>query len=184
MKKKYKVKYDKKLKETRVNYIGLNEPEAFRSEYIKDYMNRYESCILSINTNIIDKEVDTTTYIKEVENVMMAIGAPCEVVPTPNSRDRKVLGITMGKQKDKAFLLLAEIETSKFLEYYEQLFKKIDYMVGFGLTGSFEELVKQYQYEYDKYLIDSDEFEYVLYDSYVIKSLRTTFPDFPDIEAK
>lgn len=184
MKKKYKVKHDKKAKETRVNYIGLNDPESFRSTYIKTYMERYDKCVLSINTNIIDKEIDPAAYIKDVENVMMAISAPCEVIPTPNSRDRKVMGITMGKQKGKAFLLLAEMDTSKFLEYYDQLFKKIDYMVGFGLTEPFEEVVKVFRYEYDKYLIDHDGFEHTLYDSYVIKSLRTSFEDFPDVDAK
>lgn len=184
MKKKYKVKYDKKAKETRVNYIGLNDPESFRATYIKTYMERYDKCVLSINTNIIEKEIDPSTYIKDVENVMMAIGAPCEVIPTPNTRDRKVMGITMGKQKSRAFLLLAEIETKHFLEYYDELFKKMDFMVGFGRIEEFEAIVQEFRYEYDKYLIDHEGFEHTLYDSYVIRSLRTTFSDFPEVEAR
>lgn len=182
MKIRYKAKYYKKDKETRVNYINMGDPTEFRKTYIKYYLHQYERCVLAINTNIIDEAVSTQDYIKKVESAFKEKNITYKIQLIPNTGERKLLGIPVGTKKDKAYMVLADMTTQEFEMLFDQLLEKVDYMIGFNMDQSFEELVHEFENDYDLFLISHPAFEHTLYDSYLIRSVRTTFKTFPEIE--
>ncbi|MDA3847311.1 MAG: hypothetical protein PF505_12340, partial [Vallitaleaceae bacterium] len=62
------------------------------------------------------------------------------------------------------------------------ILKRSDYMIGLKLDQTFEALVQDFQKGYEEYLYEVKGFERVLYDSVLIKSVRTNFDYFPEVD--
>jgi len=183
MKHRYKVKFDSQLKETKVTYYNVRDIHKFRLAYVKAYLETYDECIISINTNLIQKTIDTVAFSKLCETYFKAQNYEYSIFPIPSTRDKKIFGFKIGTEQEKAFVILLKLPTAEFTEeFYDQILESCDYMMGLKLDRTFDALVQEFQKGYEAYLYQVEGFEKVLYDSVLIKAVRTNFDYFPEVD--
>lgn len=182
MRKGYKVKYDKKLKENKVAYYNVSDKEGFRKAYLSELIGNQQEVFIALNTNLMDQSVDVISYCREIEQFLSQANQAFRVFPVPNTREKKMFGIKVGTDKGKAFLVLAKVSGAFLLgAFFEAFIEKADIMIGIETDQSFETLVHDFQSGYEEHLYDVESFKFVIYDSILIESIRTNFPDFPDV---
>ncbi len=171
---KYKFVRDKKNGETRIDYYKVNDKNAFRLDTLKKLLT-LEPLILSIDTNLVQSSEKHKDIAQGYEIRLKESNLRYEVIPIPNTKEKKVLGIPMKTSEERAFNILISMQAQDITkDFFDQYLLNSDVLIGIGPKKSFEEICKDLQMGYMTTFFDRDYFEFTLYDSSFICSMRIT----------
>lgn len=172
---KYKFIRDKKSGETRIDYYKVAERDVFRYETLKRLINN-EDIVISIDTNLMKSQESHQNIAMAFEEKLKADHIQYEVFPITNTREKKILGIPMMKSSgEKAFSILINLNGQDIKkDFFDKYFLSTDVLIGIQPKKSFEEICKDVQKGYMTSFFDKSYFEWVLYDSDYISSIRIT----------
>lgn len=172
--KKYKVLWNKKVNEVRIEYFKVEDKTPFRYKILKDLLANDE-LVLWIDTNLNSGKEQAIQYVKRMETYLAQHHIALEIVPVQSTKDKKIFGIPIKKSDERAFVLLFPIKGEDLTEeFFEMFLAEGDVMFGIRPKVTYEEIVKDVKQGFIKGCFEKDYFEDALYDSVLISAMRTT----------
>ena len=185
---KCKVISDKKTGETRIDYYKIKDKRSFRYDLLKKVLYDQQLFIV-IDTNLLAEKGRNIDKAKYFEGYFIENKIPYEIIPTENTQHKKIMGFSLKKEVESAYLILFQISVEDYTEdFFEKYLDKCDALYGINPNRSFDEICKDRQRGYITDFFPSEDFEYTLYDSNFIGSMRMRkglyTPDLLNLEGK
>lgn len=169
---KYKFVRDKKSGETRIDYYKVIDKETFRFETLKRLLTE-EDLILSLDTNLVKSNDKQRDIAMGLENHLKEDNFLYQVLAIPNTKEKKIFGIPMKSGEENAYNILVSLSAQDITkDFFDQYIKGNDVLMGIQPKKSFEEIYQDLQKGYMTSFFNKAYFEYTLYDSIFISSLR------------
>jgi hypothetical protein len=163
MKSKVKIKKDKKLDRTVIDFFKLNNKnkEDFRFN-ILDTLIKGQQLFVMINTNLccsIDNSVPMNN-IKIIEKYIVDRGYDNIIIPIENTNRKSVFGIRLGDNKNSSYKLGFIVPSDNFnRDLFDKLFNIYDVEIGIGLVKSKEETLEDFRKGYLDKLFNNEYLE-------------------------
>jgi hypothetical protein len=165
MKNKVKVKKDKKLGRTNIDYYYLKDKKAFRFDILNTIL-KHEQIFLMINTNYCCSDDDSIPKenIRTLEQFLNNKGLRNIVVPIENTSKKKVFGIAVSKSKEPSYKL-GVILPKNILdkEIYDNLFSIYDIEIGLGFLKSEDDILEDFRKNYFGSIFDKEYFNNAIF---------------------
>lgn len=180
-KKMYSVRTEKKTGETKIDYYKVKDKRDFRYNTLKEILRNEESFTISINTNQVQKDKDSITFCKSFEKYLLDESIPYDIINTECTRQKKIFGIRVGKEKHSEFIIIFHLKHAQFTEeLFKHYLSMCDITVGIKPIKPFEETVSDMQKGYIDTIFNRNYFEEAIYDSIFITYMRISY-DVSDI---
>lgn len=170
---RYKLTRDKKSNYSNIDYFRVEDPQFFRYNLIKGIL-KGDNLIFSIDTKLMQSSADSENFCKKLEdyferrNILFFIRRAAK-------KEKKLLGIRVGEQKEKEFLVYFLInEEDLDQEFYHMFLSTSDYLIGVNPVKVFEKIMRDIDAYGTEVFFHKENFEYTFYDSALIKRARTS----------
>lgn len=177
MKTKLKIIHQKNNQGIIVDYFRLKNISSYRYELLnKIFFEINMDLNFMIDTNLQLKKKP----IEEIEQGMKDHDIDYLITPIKVS-GRKLMGLKFlnfkkNKEEKIAYLIVCEIEKSKFTNsFFTNTLANYDIAIGIGKKKSLFEIQSLYAVDYDMVLFNEDTFENCIYDSVIYSRIRTSF---------
>ncbi|MCT4686188.1 hypothetical protein [Vallitalea sp.] len=163
MKRKIKIKKDKKLGRTFIDFFKLKD--KYKKDFRFGVLNtliKDQQLFVMINTNLcclVDNSVPMDN-IKIIEKYIKDKGFSNIVVPIENTNKKSVFGIILGANKNSSYKLGFILPKNNFdRELFDKLFNIYDMEIGIGLVKDEEETLEDFRKGYFDTLFNNEYLE-------------------------
>jgi hypothetical protein len=163
VKRKIKIKKDKKLGRTFIDFFKLKD--KYKKDFRFGVLNtliKDQQLFVMINTNLcclVDNSVPMDN-IKIIEKYIKDKGFSNIVVPIENTNKKSVFGIILGANKNSSYKLGFILPKNNFdRELFDKLFNIYDMEIGIGLVKDEEETLEDFRKGYFDTLFNNEYLE-------------------------
>lgn len=172
---KYKVKYDKKKNEYRLDYNREDNKSKFRYDLLKE-ITKEKKIILSLETNLLYKISDYTSFAEKFIFELKKRGYSYFTQSVPNTRGYKLFGIQLNaKSENNALVIVLEINGNDLdFEFFDNYLRHFDLIVGIEPSKTLNEYEEKFKISYSSLFVEEKDFEHYYFDSIVFSMVRTS----------